>query len=185
MAAVHFELSMAYREDQMSHGIAQQQAPELRVGLWFDPLGKPRSALKLSDLGPGHKILYCFQAWCHGCHATGFPALQKLVQNLSVDSGNYPSSDSIKHGFGFAAIQTVFEGQDQNTPDKPIEMQQRYGLKIPFGHDQSESGYPSVMQDYRTGGTPWFIVIDPNGLVIFNDFGIDANALIDQISRYK
>ncbi|AMS41435.1 hypothetical protein N7E70_011930 [Aminobacter sp. NyZ550] len=38
------------------------------------------------------------------------------------------------------------------------------------------------MQDYRTGGTPWFIIIDPAGKVVFNDFHLDADLLISAMS---
>jgi hypothetical protein len=34
------------------------------------------------------------------------------------------------------------------------------------------------MEDYRSGGTPWFIVIDPKGEVIFNDFRLDSDRVM-------
>ncbi len=154
----------------MSIGINHQKAPELRVPYWIDGKGNKTKPLSLSDLGKGYQIIYCFQSWCPGCHSRGFPTLKKLVDNLS------------DKGFGFAVVQTVFEGADQNTPDMLREMQIKYDLNIPFGHDQNDGSYPSVMEDYRSGGTPWFILIDPNGGVVFNDFGLDADKLIDAIS---
>ena len=86
--------------------------------------------------------------------------------------------------FGFAATQTVFEGANINTDDKPKLEQARYRLMIPFGHDVPPEGehYPTVMQDYRTGGTPWFIIIDPAGKVVVNDFHLDADLLISAMS---
>ncbi|MBB3708003.1 hypothetical protein N7E70_011925 [Aminobacter sp. NyZ550] len=42
--------------------------------------------------------------------------------------------------FGFAAIQTVFEGASINTDDKPKLEQARYRLMIPFGHDVPPEG---------------------------------------------
>ena len=158
----------------MSQGIEKQQAPELRVEHWIDEQGKPSGLVKLGDLGPSYKILYCFQAACPGCHSVGFPTLKKLVDALGPI------------GFGFAAIQTAFEAQEENTRDKLTEIQQKYGLEIPFGHDQLEAAYPTVMQDYNTGGTPWFIVINQSGTVVYNDFGINPDALIEAInSRLK
>jgi hypothetical protein len=32
--------------------------------------------------------------------------------------------------------------------------------------------------NYRTGGTPWLVVIDPAGTVIENGFSIDAEELL-------
>ena len=155
----------------MTMGIAHHTAPELRVPHWIDADGQDRAPLQLADLGPGHKLIYCFQAWCPGCHSRGFPTLKRLVTGLAEER------------FGFAAVQTVFEGEAQNTPDRLNEMQDRYGLRIPFGHDPAVGRYPSVMEDYRTAGTPWFILIDPDGEVIYNDFRLDAERLIGALRR--
>jgi hypothetical protein len=83
-------------------------------------------------------------------------------------------------GVGFAVIQTVFEGSEINTFDKLRVNQEQYGLNLPFGHDVPASGerHPSFMEDYRSGGTPWFTVIDPAGNVVHADFRIDADRFI-------
>lgn len=152
----------------MSIGISSRQAPELRVSYWIDGQGNRIDPVSLADLGDGYKIIYCFQHWCPGCHSRGFPTLKRLVDELS------------DKGFGFAIVQTVFEGAEQNTAEKLRETQLHYGLDLPFGHDLPPAGerYPTVMEDYRSAGTPWFIVIDPRGEVIFNDFRLDADRLI-------
>jgi hypothetical protein len=41
------------------------------------------------------------------------------------------------------------------------------------------------MRDYRTGGTPWFIVIDPTGEVIYGGFRLDAEAFIASIEHVR
>ena len=90
-----------------SHGTPAVRAPELRVAQWIDAQGKPRAPLTLAELGDGFKVIYCFQHWCAGCHSHGFPALVKLVHALSgTDFGS---------GYGFAVVQTVFEGAEANT----------------------------------------------------------------------
>lgn len=152
----------------MAFGHTHQLAPELRVGHWIDGQGNQLDGLSLSDLGDGYKVIYCFQHWCPGCHSFGFPMLKRLVDELS------------DKGFGFAVVQTVFEGAEQNTKERLRETQLRYGLDLPFGHDLPSRGgrHPTVMEDYRTGGTPWFIVIDPKGEIIFSDFRLDGETLI-------
>ena len=154
----------------MSRGIESRVAPELDVAYWIDSQGQEISSFNLSDLGSAYKILYCFQDWCPGCHANGFPTLKKLIDHL-------PKSD-----FTFAAIQTVFEGAEVNTADKLRVNQLKYQLEIPFGQNSPAHGdrHPSIMKNYRTGGTPWFIFIDPQGKVIFNDFHLNAEKLIEQ-----
>ncbi|MGB7335443.1 MAG: TlpA family protein disulfide reductase [Salaquimonas sp.] len=156
----------------MQLGSLHQKAPELRVSHWIDvdgnPLAKP---LQLTDLGDDYKLIYCFQHWCPGCHSRGFPTLKYLHDNLK------------DKGFGFAVIQTVFEGANVNTFDKLRANQEQYSLKIPFGHDTPPEGenYPTFMEDYRSGGTPWFTLIDPLGNVVYADFRMDPERFMDAL----
>lgn len=78
----------------------------------------------------------------------------------------------------FFAIQTVFEGHHANTPEAMREHQAKYDLGIPFAHDagaNSPKTISSFMQQYRTGGTPWFVIIDPQDIVIFNDYHLNPD----------
>lgn len=143
------------------------RAPELRVPYWIDADGNERDSLKLSDLGTGYKVIFCFKASCPSCHSHGFPAMKKLVDNLS------------QKGFGFAVVHTAFDDDPFNAQERIRENQLKFDLKVPFGHDPKIGGkYPTVMQDYRTRGTPFFLVIDPSGGVVFSDFSLDADKLI-------
>ena len=157
----------------MQFGSLHRTAPDLRVAQWIDGAGAPMAPLHLADLGDGYKIIFCFQHWCPGCHSSGFPTLKRLHQALAPQ------------GVGFAVVQTVFEGADVNGFDKLRPNQEAYGLPIPFGHDLPAAGdrYPSFMEDYRTAGTPWFTVIDPEGVVVFADFRLDPEALIAALGK--
>jgi len=146
-----------------------QKGPELRVPQWIDAQGQRLTRpLKLADLGSGTRILFAFQDWCPGCHAHGFPTLQRLHSALAP------------RGVGFAAVQTVFEGSHTNTFDKLRQNQLKYELPIPFGHDLPEAGrgVPTFMEDYHSGGTPWFTIIDAQGRIVFADFHLDADRLL-------
>lgn len=156
----------------MKFGGLYAKAPELRVEHWIDGDGNEMDKpLRLADLGDGYKIVYCFQHWCPGCHSRGFPTMKLLHQHLH------------DRGVAFAVIQTVFEGADANTFDKLRVNQLQYGLKVPFGHDVPQAGerHPSFMEDYRSGGTPWFTVIDPEGNVVFADFRLDVARFLDAL----
>lgn len=123
----------------------EQFAPELRVREWIGADGKQLDTpVTLSDLGPGPKILFAFQHWCRGCHLHGFPTLQRLHAGLA------------NRGVGFAVIQTVFEGEQENTFEKLRPNQLKYELPVPFGHDPLMAGahLPTFMEDYHTRGTP-------------------------------
>lgn len=154
----------------MKTGIVGSPSPPLENVQWIDENGEQRDPLSLEELGTGFKILYFFQDWCAGCHTHGFPTLVTLADNL----GN--------KGVGFAAVQTVFEGSDVNTFDRLRENQSRYGLSIPFGHAAPGKGQgetvPAIMEAFHTGGTPWFVVIAPDGRVVYDGFRLEADALV-------
>lgn len=77
----------------MNFGQLRNTAPELRVNDWIDADGNPMDKpMRLSDMGVGYKIIYCFQHWCPGCHSRGFPTLRYLHDNLK------------DKGFDFAVI---------------------------------------------------------------------------------
>ena len=156
---------------QSSRGIVGQQAPELDVDFWIDAQGNPTN-FELAQHEGKWVILKCFQSWCPGCHKHGFPSLKKMSDALA-------SVDNVV----FAGIQTVFEGHSVNTQDKVREIQLQYDLQLPMGHDPgSDDRYSSTMKNYRTGGTPWIIVIDPDRNVAFNDFNIDTDKAIEYLS---
>jgi len=152
----------------MQIGIADQPAPPLRDVRWIDGEGREIEELSLEDLGNGYRILFFYQHACPGCHSHGFPTFARLVERLSGTD------------VSFAAIQTAFEDFDANTFERIRENQQRYGLRIPFGHAAPRPGgsIPGIMADYRTGGTPWFVGIAPDNHVVFDAFQLDAEALI-------
>ena len=155
------------------YGIEGYLGPELNVPIWIDEEGNDREPIALSDYEGKFKVIYCFQAWCPGCHSRGLPSLQKMTAALK-------DSDKV----AFFAIQTVFEGRGANTLDRMKEIQKEYDLKIPFGHDTGEETKRKrsiVMQNYRTGGTPWFIFINEEGTVVFNDYHLDTEKAIEYL----
>ena len=149
------------------------KAPEFNVKNWINSEGKKTTEIKLSDYKGKFKVVYCFQHWCPGCHSKGLPDLKKMV---TVLEGN----DKVV----FLAIQTVFEGHHANTYDKIIETQKKYELKIPFGHDAGDDGKSrsNIMTNYKTGGTPWFILIDQNDNIVFADFHLNVAGAIEAIN---
>jgi thiol-disulfide isomerase/thioredoxin len=157
----------------MEPGIVGLPAPQLEHVRWIDENGNERGPVTLAELGPGFKILYFFQDWCPGCHRHGFPTFVTLVKELRDE------------GVGLAAIQTVFEGPEVNTFDRVRENQRRYGLGVPFGHaaaDQASiDAVPAVMRAYRSGGTPWFVVIAPDNRVVYDGFLLAADGLIQAL----
>jgi len=158
------------REDELV------SAKEFNVKDWIDASGNAIEPIRLSDYKGKFKVLYCFQHWCPGCHSKGLPDLKKMVAALE---GN----DKVV----FLAIQTVFEGFEENTYEKIIETQKKYDLKIPFGHDAGYDGKSTsnIMANYQTGGTPWFILIDKHDAVVFDDFHLNVDGAIQFLKELK
>lgn len=162
---------------QRTPGILGQAAPELGVESWINlPAGK--KTIRLADYRGKVVYLYCFQSWCPGCHSHGFPLLSKMVSH-------YQGQDDVV----FLAVQTVFEGFSTNTRKAANQVAtKKFGLNIPIGHDVGPDGRRSiVMRRFRTGGTPWTILIDKQGVVRFNGFGSNLRPAdaIEDIDRLR
>lgn len=168
IAAMALGPSSAYAQSQP--GIVSLPAPELDIDNWTDANGAP-TTFSVAESRGKWVFLKCFQSWCPGCHSSGFPTLVKLQEAFSDNDG-----------LAIAAIQTTFEGFSTNTAAKIPGIRERYGLTIPIGHDVGDpSGEhrPQTMIDYRTGGTPWLILINPAGVVTHNGFHADPDRLIE------
>ncbi len=153
-----------------AYGIVGATAPEFRFDEWLaNTDGEP---LRLSDIDEPIIYLYNFQSWCPGCHSHGFPTMKEIRTRLR--------EDGLDHLVKFVAVQTVFEGHETNTREAALESLQRHGLEdLALGHD---SGHPpTIMADYRTGGTPWTVLIGPDRRVLANGFQVDADAALSAI----
>lgn len=60
-----------------------------------------------------------------------------------------------------------------------------YDLEMPIGQSGSSDEPSVLMRNYRTGGTPWIIIIDKNGIVRYNHFQIEADNAIKGMEQLK
>ncbi len=155
-------------------GIRGRRAPDLAVDTWFN-LPRGSKSIDLGDYANKVVYLYFFQSWCPGCHKSGFPTLQKV-------SRHFANTPDVR----FAAIQTVFEGFGSNTADKARAIQKRYKLDMPVGHDAGKDDRGSrVMRKYRSGGTPWTVIVDKSRVVRFNAFHIRPQSAISLMEKLR
>lgn len=152
-------------------GVLGEPAPGLGVKTWFN-LPDGQTTVDVTDYKGKVVYLYGFQSWCPGCHSQGFPTLANLIKH-------YEGNPDV----AFIAVQTVFEGFGTNTPDAARDTAQRYGLTIPVGHSGTRDEPSTVMQRYRTGGTPWTVIIGRDGVVRYNDFHIQPEAAVKLIGN--
>ncbi len=156
-----------------TYGILNEKAPKWEINQWYQlPEGKKR--LELSDFKGKVIYLFCFQAWCPGCHKYGFPTLKYVMNQFKNDSEVV-----------FIAIQTTFEGFKYNGFEQAKQVAKQYNLNIPIGQSGSKNERSKFMVKYRTGGTPWVIIIDKQGIVRYNNFHIHPKKAVRLIRLLK
>ncbi len=151
-------------------GIAGSIAPALDVSFWLDASGQQGGDFDVTAHRDKLIVLKFWQSWCPGCHRHGLPALKKISDTLADNPR-----------VAFAAVQTAFEGLNTNSVDKVEKIQTQYELRMPVGHaNPAAEGarVPAVMAKYRSGGTPWFVVVAPGGEVLYNGFQLDADRFL-------
>lgn len=153
-------------------GIQGQKAPSFGVDKWLQTNGK--SSLDIDDYKGKVLYVYGFQSWCPGCHSHGFPTLGKLSKHYKGDKE-----------VAFVAIQTVFEGFSTNTIEAAKKIIKQYNLTMPVGHSGLDGNRSQFMLDYKSGGTPWTVIIDKNGIVRFNNFHAKVDDIINYIDVLK
>ena len=156
------------------YGIVGQLAPDLKLDYWIDKDGKDTTFSVFANKGKW-VFLKCFQSWCPGCHSSGFPTLKAFADEF----WDHPK-------VAIAGIQTVFEGFGSNSQSQVRTLQKRYDLPITMGHDAGDPDgvrHPQTMRKYRTGGTPWLILINPKGRVVYNGFHADKDKLIAYVKE--
>lgn len=167
MKIKYFILSILFSLNLYGLGIIGQKAPSFGVDTWLQTT-EGKKNLDIEDFKGKVMYLYGFQSWCPGCHKYGFPALEKL-------SKHYKENDKI----AFVAIQTAFEGFLINSEFAAKKIIGMYSLDMPVGHSGSSDNPSEFMKNYKSGGTPWIVVIDKNSIVRFNDFHANADELIE------
>ncbi len=146
------------QSQEPNKGIEGASAPPLGVSTWIQlPEGKER--LGIPDFKDQVVVILCFQSTCVACEKREFPVLKQLVEEFEGQDG-----------VSFLAIQTPFENFATNSELQLKPTAEEHGLDIPFGHLAKTQDTYSINVAYKTGGTPWWIVIDREGKVVFNDF---------------
>jgi len=87
----------------------------------------------------------------------------------------------------FFHLQTVFEGEQANTPERGPREAAKFS-KAPVAYDAHVDGarVSVFMRRFGTGGTPWTTVIDKKGKVRYNGFtAADADSLAKLIADLR
>ena len=132
--------------------VVGQPAPAWSVSSWTN-LTPPRTRLEPSDLRGRVVCLFCFEA-ASEANASAFATLQKLAARYGHTGDT-----------ALVAVQTPTGRFDQNTAQQGRALMQRYGLRIPFGHDGGSQGSSPLAKRYGVVRTPWLVLIDKRSVV--------------------
>ena len=133
-------------------------ASELQVSQWFNTDTPPA----LASLRGRVVVLHAFQMLCPGCVSHGLPQAMKIHQAFS------------NQDVQVLGLHTVFEHHAAMAPHALQAFLHEYRIAFPVAVDLASSAgpVPSTMQAYGLRGTPSLVVIDRQGMVRLNHFGM-------------
>lgn len=137
-------------------GIVDEMGPELTPSEWWG-IENNESALLANNRDKVVCLLF-FQTDCHYSNSEGLPILKELQE----DYGDDPQVKLI-------ALQTPFRSDDLNTLAAAKALFEEKGLKGPVGHEGNSRKKSETYINYKVPGTPWFVVMDKQGVVRYND----------------
>ena len=140
-------------------------APELQTTHW---LNAPQE-ITLASLRGKIVMLEAFQMLCPGCVSHGLPQAQRVRQAFSPDD------------VAVIGLHTVFEHHlAQGTKEALEAFLHEYKINFPVGIDTPSAvgGTPRTMTEYQMQGTPTLILIDRQGCLRKQKFGMEQDLVL-------
>ncbi|MCY4428176.1 MAG: TlpA disulfide reductase family protein [Halieaceae bacterium] len=140
-------------------------APELQTTHW---LNAPQE-ITLASLRGKIVMLEAFQMLCPGCVSHGLPQAQRVSQAFSPDD------------VAVIGLHTVFEHHlAQGTKEALEAFLHEYKINFPVGIDTptAAGGTPRTMTEYQMQGTPTLILIDRQGRLRKQTFGMEQDLVL-------
>ena len=134
-----------------------QLAPPWRVSLWFNS-----APLTLADLRGRVVVAHAFQMLCPGCAVHALPQMQRVLQTFPADR------------VAVIGLHTVFEHHEAQGPAALEAFLYEYRYAFPVGVDAYAEGdpLPLTMRTYAMQGTPTLMLIDAQGRLREQHFGV-------------
>ncbi|KLN61921.1 alkyl hydroperoxide reductase [Kiloniella spongiae] len=135
-----------------------QRAPELQISQWMNS----DEDINLKSCLGKVVLIEAFQMLCPGCVEHGLPQAQKAQQLFSSD-------DLIVLG-----LHSVFEHHTAMGPESLKAFLYEYRITFPVGIDMpaGQGPIPKTMASYQLQGTPTLLLIDRQGRLRRQKFGI-------------
>lgn len=135
----------------------ERPAPPWQVSRWFNS-----APLTLADLRGRVVVAHAFQMLCPGCAMQALPQMQRVQQM-------FPAERLVVIG-----LHTVFEHHEAQGPLALEAFLHEYRYTFPVGVDEHADGdpLPLTMRAYAMQGTPTLILIDAQGRLREQHFGV-------------
>ncbi|KRA35444.1 alkyl hydroperoxide reductase [Rhodanobacter sp. Root627] len=144
-------------------------APAWQVSRWFNS-----EPLALADLRGKVVLLHAFQMLCPACAMQALPQMQRVRRAFADER------------LAVVGLHTVFEHHDAQGPVSLAAFLHEYRYDFPVGVDAHDEGdpLPRTMRSYAMQGTPTLVLIDAEGCLRQQHFGVaDDLALGASIGR--
>ncbi len=136
-----------------------QQAPALQTTAWFNT-GKP---LSLDQLRGKVVMIEAFQMLCPGCVSHGLPLAERVYSSFSHDD------------LAVIGLHSVFEHHAVQGTQAALEAflhEYKFSFPVAMDRPSEQGGIPQTMQAYQMQGTPTLILIDRQGQLRHQHFGL-------------
>jgi thiol-disulfide isomerase/thioredoxin len=132
-------------------------APAWHVSRWFNS-----APLALADLRGRVVLAHAFQMLCPACAMQALPQMQRVQQMFPAER------------LAVIGLHTVFEHHDAQEPTALEAFLHEYRYTFPVGVDEHAEGdpLPLTMRAYGMQGTPTLILIDAQGRLREQHFGV-------------
>jgi len=132
-------------------------APPWRVSRWFNS-----TPLTLADLRGRVVVAHAFQMLCPGCAMQALPQMKRVQQMFPPER------------LAVIGLHTVFEHHEAQGPLALEAFLHEYRYSFPVGVDEYAEGdpLPLTMRAYAMQGTPTLILIDAQGRLREQHFGV-------------
>lgn len=143
------------------------QTPPLRAVEWINSA----KALTLAELTGKVVVIHAFQMLCPGCVQHGIPQASRIDQAFNKDEVQV------------IGLHAVFEHHDVMTSKALKAFVHEYRLSYPIAIDEpsDSKAIPCTMTSFQMKGTPTLIILDKNGCLRVNYFGLMSDMQVGSI----
>ena len=142
-----------YNRLQLNQIKLGEPLPDWRLEKIFDE-DVPRK----EDFSGKPLLILFFSLGCPGCLGRAIPYANRIV---------YENEGAIN----VLGIHTNFEGVDFSK-EQFLKAKEEFHIRFPFFKDYN---YDTTFLNYGAGGTPHWVLVDKQGLVVYSIFGSDPN----------